>query len=129
MRVFVRMTTVADVEAEALVLPVDGRICVIGGTAAASALKSSFEPEDRVEEFRAVEDAARALRSRPGGFPPGTAALIDGASRWSYLVVVAALLHQMNDTAFGEADHARTLHRALVGALSVANGRGGDRWP
>jgi O-acetyl-ADP-ribose deacetylase (regulator of RNase III) len=115
---------IGDVEVDGLVLPIDGRLGVVGGTAAARALKASFDPEDRDDELAAIESEVKRLRARRGGFPDGSAVVIDGASRWSYFVVTAALLHQTSDTSYGTDDHALTIRRAVTSAVHAATGRG-----
>ena len=58
---------IGKVSAEGLVCPVDGNICILGGPAAATALKKSFDPEERDELFGYLEKDVKHLCPIPHG--------------------------------------------------------------
>lgn len=64
------------VEADAILLPVDGQVCRLGG-AVANALRLALPPEERADEMEYVED--ELSRMRP--LPHPQARAIDGVAR------------------------------------------------
>jgi len=102
-------------EADALLVPVDGQICRLGG-AAAGALRAALPQDERADELEYVED--QLARMRPLAHP--FASVIDGVARWNKLVVSAAYPHNVNDVVFGPAECAAMLRAALPEALAAA---------
>jgi len=106
-------------DAQALLVPVDGAICRLGG-AAAAALRAALAPEERDDELEYVTDQLERM-------PPlvdGDACVIDGVARWSHLVVSAAYPHDVNDRHFTPDDCATRLRVALPRAFEVAAAAG-----
>ena len=103
------------VEADALLVPVDGAICRLGG-AAASALRAALDPTERDDELEYVEHELSQMR--PLAHPD--ARVIDGVARWSKLVVSAAYPHNVNDATFSPHDCATMIRAALPVAITSA---------
>lgn len=113
------MTLVAErvelIDADALLVPVDGAICRLGG-AAASALRAALDPSERDDELEYIEH--ELARMRPLAHPD--ARVIEGVARWSKLVISAAYPHNVNDASFSPQDCARMIRAALPVALATA---------
>ncbi len=107
---------IGKVKAEGLVCPVDGHICILGGPAAATVLKKSFDPEERNELFGYLEDDIKRLCP----IPHGEARIIEGDGDWEWLVIIAALPHHVNDTILTENDFASILEKAIVNGIRVS---------
>jgi hypothetical protein len=103
------------VDANALLVPVDGKLCRLGG-AAASALRLALADDERVDEMEYVEDALAQLRP----LPHPEARVIDGVARWKHLVVSAAYPHDVDGATFSPTDCARMLRAALPSACAAA---------
>lgn len=110
---------VEHIDADALLLPVDGAICRLGG-AAANALRAALPDDERADELEYVEDALS--RIKPLRHPD--ARVIDGVARWNKLVVSAAYPHNVNDTLYGPNECAAMVRGALPVACSVAASAG-----
>ncbi len=106
---------VEHIDAEALLLPVDGLICKLGG-ATAAALRASLTDDERDDELEYVTDMLE--RMRPLAHP--TAQVIDGVARWRKLVVSAAYPHNVDGRVFSPQDCAQMLRAAIPQALDVA---------
>lgn len=104
------------VDADALVIPIDGQLCRLGG-AAASALRASLPAHERADELEYVED--QLARMRP--LPHPQARAIDGVARWKHLIVVAAYPHDVDGTTFSPDACARMVRAALSAAISQAD--------
>lgn len=104
-----------SVEAQALLVPVDGMLCRLGG-AAAAALRAALAPEECAGELEYVED--QLARMRP--LPHPEARVLDGVARWSQLVVSAAYPHDVDGQHFGPHDCARMIRAAIPHAIAVA---------
>jgi hypothetical protein len=105
----------ADVQAiaaDALLVPVDGVICRLGG-AAASAIRASLPAEERVDELEYVEDMLARLRP----LPTGGARAIEGVGRWRWLVISAAYPHNVDGRLFSATECAAILRSALPEAV------------
>lgn len=100
------------VEAEALLVPVDGQLCRLGG-ATASALRAALADDQRDDELEYVTD--QLARLRPLAHP--AAHVIDGVARWSKLVISAAYPHNVDGLSFSPNDCARMIRAALPAAL------------
>jgi hypothetical protein len=107
---------VESVAADALLLPVDGLLCRLGG-ATATALRAGLSPEDRADEMEYVED--ELARLRPLHHP--AAAVIDGVARWSKLLVSAAYPHDVDGAVYTPHDCARMIRQALPVAIALAS--------
>jgi hypothetical protein len=107
--------TVELVDAAALLLPVDGQLCRLGG-AAASALRLALPADERADELDYVEDELARLRP----LPHPQARLIDGVARWSKLLVSAAYPHNVDGVIHTPDDCARMIRSALPAALAYA---------
>jgi len=110
---------VEHVDADSLLVPVDGAICRLGG-AVASALRAALPEDERQDELEYVEDAL--ARIRPLQHPD--ARVIDGVARWNKLVVSAAYPHNVNDVIYGPNECAAMVRAALPVACSVAASAG-----
>jgi hypothetical protein len=108
-------TRVEHVDAEALLVPVDGQLCRLGG-AAGSALRLALPDDERADEIEYIEDALARLR--PLLHPE--ARVIDGVARWKHLVVSAAYPHDVDGVTFSPTDCARMLRVALQSACAAA---------
>ncbi|MBW6510415.1 MAG: hypothetical protein K0A94_12845 [Desulfuromonadales bacterium] len=104
------------VGAEGLVCPVDGVICTLGGSAAATALKHSFDPEERDELFSYLEQDVKGLRP----ILHGESRIIPGEGRWDWLVIVAALPHHANDVIISEEHFASVLEKAVANGIRMS---------
>jgi hypothetical protein len=104
---------ISNAQAEGLVCPVDGAICILGGPAAAKALKNSFDPEDRDELFGYLEKDVLNLRP----IPDGGARIIQGEGDWDWLVVVAAVPHHVNDQIIGKNAFSHILQRSIINGI------------
>lgn len=102
-------------DADALLVPVDGAICHLGG-AAAGALRAALPEDERADELEYVEDQLARLRS----LPHPEARVIDGVARWGKLVVSAAYPHNVDGVIFGPAECANMVRAALPEALAAA---------
>jgi len=103
------------VQADALLLAVDGAICRLGG-AAAGALRAALPPEDRTDEMAYLED--ELARLRPLVHPQACA--IDGIARWRTIIVSAAYPHNVGGIVYSADDCARMLRAAIPGAIALA---------
>jgi O-acetyl-ADP-ribose deacetylase (regulator of RNase III) len=106
-------------DAQALLVPVDGALCRLGG-AAAAALRAALGPEERDDELEYVSD--QLARMRP--LADGDARVIDGVARWSHLVVSAAYPHDVNDVHYTPEVCAARLRVALPRAFEAAAAAG-----
>ena len=111
---------ISQVSAEGLVCPVDGAIAVLGGPAAAIALKRSFAVDERDELFGYLEEDVRRLRP----ICDGEAKIVPGEGKWDWLVVVAALPHHVNDTIIGEDYFANILERSIISGIRASVQKG-----
>ena len=116
---------ISNLKADGLVLPVDGNICVIGGTAAAKALKESFadETESREEQMEMYEYSEEDVKSlRP--LQHGKAKVILGNDTWKHLVVVAVQPHHVDDQIISEKQFCQILRSGVGNGIteSVRNG-------
>jgi O-acetyl-ADP-ribose deacetylase (regulator of RNase III) len=107
--------TIEQVDADALLLPVNGQLCRLGG-AAAGALRLALAPDERADELDYVEDQLARLRP----VPHPQARLIDGAARWSKLLVSAAYPHNVDGVIQTPDDCARMIRNAIPAALALA---------
>jgi len=103
------------VDADAILLPVDGQICRLGG-AAASALRLALSPDERADEMDYIEH--ELARLRPLAHPRAHA--IDGVARWSKIIVSAAYPHNVDGAMFSPDDCARMVRSALPVAIALA---------
>lgn len=103
------------IDAAAILLPVDGQICRLGG-AVGSGLRAALAPQDRADEIDYVEH--ELSRMRPLAHPQAKA--IDGVARWSTIIVSAAYPHDVDGAVFSPDDCARMLRSALPVALALA---------
>jgi hypothetical protein len=103
------------VAADALLIPVDGTLCRLGG-ATASALRHALPEDERADEMEYVED--QLARLRPLTHPD--ARVIDGVARWRKLVVSAAYPHNVDGVVHTAHDCARMIRAALPVALAAA---------
>jgi O-acetyl-ADP-ribose deacetylase (regulator of RNase III) len=106
-------------DAQALLVPVDGAICRLGG-AAASALRAALDAGERDDELEYVGDQLERMRP----LADGEARVIDGVGRWSHLVVSAAYPHDVNDVIFTSDACAARLRVALPRAFEAAAAAG-----
>ena len=106
---------VESIEADALLLPLDGQLCRLGG-ASASALRAALPPEERAEEMAYVEEELSRLK--PLAHPSAT--VIDGVARWSKLLVSAAYPHNAEGLVYSPQDCARMVRNALPVAIALA---------
>lgn len=106
---------VEHLDADALLVPVDGQICKLGG-AAAAALRAALADDELDDELEYVTDMLE--RMRPLEHP--SAQVIDGVARWGKLVVSAAYPHDVDGRVFSPQDCARMLRAAIPHALAAA---------
>src|SRR5690348_991289 len=90
---------VESIDADALLLPVDGQLCRLGG-ASAAALRAALPAEERADEMEYVEE--ELARLKPLAHP--AAAVIDGVARWSKLLVSAAYPHNVDGVVYSPQD-------------------------
>jgi hypothetical protein len=109
------VSDVQAVAADALLVPVDGALCRLGG-AAASAIRASLPSEERAEELEYVEEMLARLRP----LPTGGARAIEGVGRWEWLVVSAAYPHNVDGRLFSPMECAAILRSALPAAVTAA---------
>jgi hypothetical protein len=107
------------IDADALLLPVDGALCRLGG-ATAGALRAALPADERTDEMAYVEE--ELARLRPLRHPE--ARVIEGVARWGKLVVSAAYPHNVDGAVFGPADCARMVRAALPAACAAAASTG-----
>ena len=110
---------ISNLKADGLVLPVDGNICVIGGTAAAKALKESFadETESREEQMEMYEYSEEDVKSlRP--LQHGKAKVILGNDTWKHLVVIAVQPHHANDQIFSQEQFCQILRSGMANGIA-----------
>lgn len=105
-----------DVAADALLVPVDGKLCRLGG-ASAAALRAALSADERDDELDYVADQL----SRMQPLPHPEARAIDGVARWQHLVVCAAYPHSVDDVIITPEQCAAMVRRALPEALMVAD--------
>jgi O-acetyl-ADP-ribose deacetylase (regulator of RNase III) len=121
MKITLFQEEIGNIQADGLILPVDGQICAIGGTAAAKTLKSSFyketeDLEEQVELYTYLEEDV--FRLKP--LRHGSAAVIDGNDTWAYLVVIAAFYHNVDDVVFSSNQACELLSRAIQNGVREA---------
>lgn len=102
------------VDADAILLPVDGALCRLGG-AVSSALRAALPVDERADELEYVEHELGKLR--PLAHPQARA--IDGVARWSKIIVSAAYPHDASDAQFSPDACAKMLRAALPQAIAV----------
>lgn len=107
------------IDADAILLPVDGALCRLGG-AVASALRAALPADERADEIEYVEHALSQLR--PLAHPQARA--IDGVARWKHIIVSAAYPHDVDDTTFSPEACAAMLRAALPQALAAVEALG-----
>ncbi len=103
------------VDADAILLAVDGQLCRLGG-AAASGLRLALRPDERAEEIDYLED--ELARMRP--LPHPQARAIDGVARWRKIIVTAAYPHDVDGATFSPDACARMVRSAIPAAIAVA---------
>jgi len=106
---------VQDVVADALLVPVDGALCRLGG-AAAAALRAALPDDERADELAYVSEELERLRP----LPDTEARTIDGVARWRWLVVSAAYPHSKDGRVYTPAECAGLLRAAIPRALGAA---------
>jgi O-acetyl-ADP-ribose deacetylase (regulator of RNase III) len=104
-----------DVEAEALLHPVDGLACVLGG-AATQAIRAALPPDERMDELEDLEVRMKELKP----LSDGDARVIEGVARWNWIVVSAAYPHNAGDRIFTPEDCAARVRTALANAFQMA---------
>jgi hypothetical protein len=104
------------VDAAAILLPVDGQICRLGG-AVASGLRTALAPDERADEIDYIEH--ELARLRPLAHPHAKA--IGGVARWSTIIVSAAYPHDVDGARFSPDDCARMVRGALPVVLALAD--------
>jgi hypothetical protein len=102
------------IDADAILLPVDGQLCRLGG-AVASALRAALPPDERADELEYVEHELAQMR--PLAHPQAHA--IDGIARWRKIVVSAAYPHDVDGAVFSPDDCARMIRAAIPTAIGV----------
>lgn len=107
------------IEADALLVPVDGQLCRLGG-AAAGALRAALSPDERDDELEYVEHELSQLRP----LPHPQARAIDGVARWKRLVVSAAYPHDVDGAVFAPDDCARMIRAAIPQAIAAVEDAG-----
>ena len=110
---------VERLDAEALLLPVDGQLCRLGG-APAAALRAALADDERDDELEYVTD--QLARLRPLAHP--AAHVIDGVAGWAKLVVSAAYPHNVDGHVFSPLECARMVRAAIPLALDAAQAAG-----
>jgi hypothetical protein len=103
------------VDADAILLPVDGQICRLGG-AVASGLRLALRADERADEMDYLEDELTRLRP----LPHPQARAIDGVARWGKILVVAAYPHNVNGVVYAPEDCAGMVRRAIPAAIALA---------
>ncbi len=105
------------IDADTLLLPVDGQRPALGGGAARAirASLSALPSGERLEELRLVDDELAALR-----LSPHDAGIIVGVGRWEHLLVSAAYPHNAADRIHSPEACASMMRTALPRALTVA---------
>jgi hypothetical protein len=109
--------SVETIPADALLVPVDGALCRLGG-APATALRAALPPDERDDELTYVSEALARLRP----LADTDARAIDGVARWSHLIVSAAYPHNRDGHLYSPAECATLLRRAIPRALAAAEG-------
>ncbi|HEV7556104.1 MAG TPA: hypothetical protein VGO00_11640 [Kofleriaceae bacterium] len=104
------------VDADAILLPVDGQICRLGG-AVAGALRRALAPDERVDEMDYVEGELARLRP----LPHPEARAIDGVARWPKIVVSAAYPHNVDGRVFSPDDCAGMIRSAIPVAIALVD--------
>lgn len=115
-RLEIHEARVESLEADALLLPVDGQLYRLGG-ASTSALRAALPADERADELEYVEEALARLKP----LPHPTATVIDGVARWSSLLVSAAYPHNADGVVYSPHDCARMVRNALPVALALAH--------
>jgi hypothetical protein len=110
----VELEVVEAIDAEALLLPVDGRLCVLGG-AATNAIRAALAADEIESELEFLTHQLKTLRP----LADGDARVIDGVARWSRIVVSAAYPHNVNDKLFSMGDCARILRVSIGKAIEA----------
>ena len=103
------------VDAGAILLPVDGQICRLGG-AVSGAIRRALHADERADEMDYLED--ELARMRP--LPHPEARAIDGVARWPKIVVSAAYPHNVDGAVFSPEDCARMIRSAIPAAMTLA---------
>ena len=106
---------VQDVSADALLLPVDGALCRLGG-ASASALRAALTADERDDELAYVSEELARLRP----LPDGAARAFDGVARWAWLIAAALYPHNVDGHLYSPAECAAMLRRGLPTAIDAA---------
>ena len=114
MKITLLQEDINNVIADGLVLPVDGQICAIGGTAASNALKASYareaeSSEEQIELYAYIETDISRLKP----LDHGHSRIIPGNETWKFLVVIAAFYHNVNDQIFSSQQAGDLLTRAI----------------
>jgi hypothetical protein len=108
-----------DVDADALLVPVDGALCRLGG-ASAIALRAALTPEERDDELTYVTDELLAMRP----LADGDARVLSDVARWRWLVVSAVYPHDVDGRVHTPAVCAARLRVALPRAFEIATAAG-----
>lgn len=113
MKIRLTFDDIANVNADGLVIQVDGSQCDLGGPAASKALKYSIDSEDRMEIFGYLENDVKKLRP----LKRGGAKIIHGEGAWEYLVIIAAVPHHVNDVIITQSQFASILEKSIFNCV------------
>ena len=113
MKIRLTFDDIANVNADGLVIQVDGSQCDLGGPAASKALKYSIDSEDRMEIFGYLENDVKKLRP----LKHGGAKIIHGEGAWEYLVIIAAVPHHVNDVIITQSQFASILEKSIFNCV------------
>ncbi len=115
----IHVANLALVDAEGLVVAVDGALCLLSG-AAFSAVRGAFSADEEQDVREFFEE--KVLELKP--LRNGQAQVVEVDEKWRYLVVTAALLHSTAGNVYASDQHQAAIQRGVASAVRAAGQAG-----